>query len=65
MEQPLLSVAHLTEAGNRVTLGDKDGQVVNVATGRTIALERPGRVYIMKMFIPDAAAQAPFRRQGA
>ena len=65
VEQPLLSVAHLTEAGNRVTLGDRDGQVVNVATGRTIALERRGRVYIMKMFIPDAAAQAPFRRQGA
>ncbi len=65
VEQPLLSVAHLTEAGNRVTLGDKDGQVVNVATGRTIALERRGRVYIMKMFIPDAAAKPPFRRQGA
>ena len=65
VEQPLLSVAHLTEAGNLVTLGDKDGQVVNVATGRTIALERRGRVYIMKMFIPDPAAQPPFRRQGA
>ena len=65
VEQPLLSVAHLTEAGNRVTLGDKDGQVVNTVTGKTIALERRGRVYIMKMFIPDAATQAPFRRQGA
>ncbi len=65
VEQPLLSVAHLTEAGNLVTLGDKDGQVVNVASGKTIALERRGRVYIMKMFIPDAAAQLPFRRQGA
>ena len=65
VEQPLLSVAHLTEAGNVVSLGDKDGQVVNVATGKTIALERRGRVYIMKMFIPEAAAQPPFRRQGA
>ncbi len=65
VEQPLLSVAHLTEAGNRVTLGDKDGQVLNVASGKTIALERRGRVYIMKMFIPDAAAQLPFQRQGA
>ena len=65
VEQPLLSVAHLTEAGNIVTLGDKDGKVVNVATGRTIALERRGRIYIMKMFIPDAAATPPFRRQGA
>jgi hypothetical protein len=65
VEQPLLSVAHLTEAGNLVTLGDKDGKVVNVATGKAIALERRGRVYIMKMFIPDAVAQLPFRRQGA
>jgi hypothetical protein len=65
VEQPLLSVAHLTEAGNVVTLGDKSGKVVNATTGKTIALERRGRVYIMKMFIPDAVAQPPFRRQGA
>ena len=65
VEQPLLSVAHLTEAGNRVTLGDKDGQIVNIATGRTIGLERRGRVYIMKMFIPDVTAKPPFQRQGA
>ena len=65
VEKPLLSVAHLTEAGNLVALGDKDGRVVNLATGKTIALERRGRVYILKMFIADAAAQLPFRRQGA
>ncbi len=58
-------VAHLAEAGNRVTLGDKGGQIVNIVTGRTIALERRGRIYVMKMFIPEAAAQQPFRRQGA
>jgi hypothetical protein len=38
---------------------------VNLKTGRTIALERRGGVYIMKMFIPDAAAPLPFGRQGA
>jgi hypothetical protein len=48
-----------------VTLGDKSGKIVNATTGKTIALERRGRVYIMKMFIPGAAAQLPFRRQGA
>ncbi len=65
VEQPLLSVAHLTEAGNRVTLGDKDGQIVNTTTGRTIGLERRGRVYIMKMYIPAVTAKPPFQRQGA
>jgi hypothetical protein len=36
-----------------------------MATGRSIALERRGNIYYMKMFIPDAAAPLPFRRQGA
>jgi hypothetical protein len=64
VEQPLISVAHLTEAGNRVELGETEGRILNLSTGRTIALERRGRVYIMKMYIPDVAA-APFGRQGA
>ena len=64
VEQPLLSVAHLTSAGNRVELGHTSGRVVNIKTGRAIALERRGGVYILKMFIPDAAP-LPFRRQGA
>ena len=65
VEQPLLSVAHLTSAGNLVQLGDTDGTVVNLHTGRTIALERRGNIYYMKMFIADAAAPLPFHRQGA
>jgi hypothetical protein len=65
VEQPLLSVAHLTAAGNICELGHADGRVVNIQTGRSIALQRRGGVYIMKMFLPDAAAQLPFRRQGA
>ncbi len=40
VDQPLLSVAHLASAGNRVELGHASGRVVNLATGRTIALER-------------------------
>jgi len=64
VEQPLISVAHLTAAGNRVELGDTDGRVLNVLSGRTIGLQRRGGVYIMKMFIADPEPQ-PFRRQGA
>jgi hypothetical protein len=65
VEQPLLSVAHLTAAGNRVELGHTDGRIVSLSTGRSIALERRGGVYILKMFLADGAAPAPFRRQGA
>ncbi len=65
VEQPLMSVSHLTSAGNLVQLGETDGNVVNLKTGRSIGLERRGGVYIMKMFIPDAAAPLPFGRQGA
>ena len=65
VEQPLVSVAHLTSAGNLVQLGDTDGKVINLCTGRSIALERRGNIYYMQMFIPDAAAPLPFRRQGA
>jgi hypothetical protein len=65
VEQPLLSVSHLTSAGNMVQLGDAAGKIVNVQTGRSIALERRGGVYIMKMWVPDAAAPLPFGRQGA
>ena len=65
VEQPLLSVAHLTAAGNRVELGATDGRIVNLSTGRAIALEKRGGVYILKMFIADAAAPLPFGRQGA
>ncbi len=65
VDQPLLSVAHLTGAGNRVELGHANGRVVNLKTGRTIALERRGGVYIMRMYIADAVSPAPFGRQGA
>ena len=65
VEKPLLSVTHLTAAGNRVELGHTDGRVVNLKTGRSIALERRNGTYIMKMLIADAVAPAPFRRQGA
>jgi hypothetical protein len=65
VEQPLLSVAHLTAAGNKVELGANDGRIVNLLTGRTIALEKRGGVYLLKMFIPDGVAAAPFGRQGA
>ncbi len=65
VEQPLLSVAHLTEAGNRVSLGAKDGEVLNLVTGRRIALERRGRVDTLTMLIAEHAATRPLQRPWA
>ncbi len=65
MEQLLLSVAHLTAAGNKVELGANDGRIINLSTGRTIALEKRGGVYLLKMFVAYGEAPLPFRRQGA
>ena len=65
VEQPLMSVAHLTAAGNRVELGHADGRIVSLSTGRTIAIERRGGVYILNMFVADGPAPLPFGRQGA
>jgi hypothetical protein len=48
-----------------VELGHTDGRIVHITSGRSIALERRGGVYIMKMVLASAAAPAPFRRQGA
>ncbi len=65
VEQPLLSVAHLTAAGNRVEMGGSGGRIVNLTTGRTIALEKRGGVYLLKMLVVTGEPPAPFRRQGA
>ncbi len=65
VEQPLLSVAHLTAAGNRVEMGSVDGRIFNLTTGRTIALEKRGGVYLLKMLVVSGGPPAPFRRQGA
>jgi uncharacterized protein (DUF1684 family) len=65
VEQPLLSVAHLTAAGNKVELGASDGRIVNLTTGKAIALEKRGGVYLLKMFVAYGEAPLPFHRQGA
>ncbi len=65
VEQPLLSVAHLTAAGNRVEMGGNGGRIVNLTTGRAIALEKRGGVYLLKMLVATGEPPAPFRRQGA
>ena len=63
VERPLISVAQLTSAGNRVVLNDTGGQIVNAKTGKTIELVRRGGVYLLLMSIGVGAASG-FPRQG-
>jgi hypothetical protein len=65
VEQPLLSVAHLTAAGNRVELLAHEGRIVHISTGRTIMLEKRGGVYLLKMHVEGEGTPLPFPRQGA
>ena len=63
VERPLISVAQLTSAGNRVVLNDTGGQIVNAKTGKTIELVRRGGVYLLLMSIGVGVA-SDFPRQG-
>ncbi len=56
VERPLISVAQLTSAGNRVVLNDTGGQIVNAKAGK-------GGVYLLLMSIGVGVA-SDFLRQG-
>lgn len=62
VERLFISVAKLAAAGNRVELGKNSGKIVNDKTGRTIALQRSGGVYVLRMNV--SAAPSDFPRQG-
>ena len=59
VDQPLLSVAHLTSAGNRVELGHASGRAINLTTRREIALERRGAVYTLRLYIAGGPGPSP------
>ena len=61
VERPLISVTQLTAAGHRVVLGTAGGQIVHVASGRTIDLVKRGGVYLLLMSVGAASG---FPRQG-
>ena len=63
VERPLISVTQLTSAGHRVVLGDTGGQIVHVASGRTIDLVKRGGVYLLLMNVGIGVASG-FPRQG-
>ena len=63
VERPLISVTQLTAAGHQVVLGPAGGQIVHVASGRTIDLVKRGGVYLLLMNVGIGAASG-FPRQG-
>ena len=69
VERVLIGVTPLTESGHMVKLGKDGGEIMHVATGRRIALQRRGGVYHLPMFflVPNegpAAHAQDFQRQG-
>jgi len=63
VERPLISVTQLTAAGHRVVVGPAGGQIVHVASGRTIDLVKRGGVYLLLMNMGIGVASG-FPRQG-
>ena len=51
VERPLIAVSQLAAAGNRVMLGEKGGEVVNVKAGRKMGLLHRGGVYVLHMWV--------------
>ena len=54
VDRPLISVARLVDAGNRVVFEPSGGSITHVATGRSVQLLRDGNVYALDMHIPPA-----------
>ena len=49
--RPLISVARLVDAGNRVVFGPTGGFIAHAATGRRVQLVRDGNVYTLDMHV--------------
>ncbi len=78
VERPLISVAKLADAGNRVVIDAAGGRIEHCASGRTVRLIRDGNVFVLGMYVVDdpeeeergrgaakasKASAASFRRQ--
>jgi hypothetical protein len=67
VERPLIAVSHLSAAGNKVIFSKTGGEVVNTATGKRIAFQKKGGVYVLRMWIPGPkeSSPTPFPRPAA
>ena len=57
VERPLVSVARMADAGNKVVMEKNGGYVEHVATGKRIALLREGNVFVLDMHLDDPAPE--------
>ena len=66
VDRCLLAVTELNDAGNDVILRKHGGEIIHVASGRRVALQRKGGVYVVKMWIKnvDGTAASDFPRPG-
>ena len=51
VDRPLISVARLVDAGNRVVFGPSGGFIAHMAAGRRVELVRGGNVYTLDMHL--------------
>jgi hypothetical protein len=69
VERPLIAVSHLSAAGNKVIFTKEGGEIVNIASGRKIKIQRKGGVYVLRMWVPGpttpSRATPPFARLAA
>ena len=52
VERPLIAVSHLSAAGNKVIFTKPGGEIVNIASGKKIKIQRKGGVYVLRMWVP-------------
>ena len=52
VERPLIAVSHLSAAGNNVIFTKTGGEIVNIASGKKIKIQRKGGVYVLRMWVP-------------
>ena len=65
VDRPLISVARLVDAGNRVVFGPTGGFIAHVATGRRVQLVRDGNVYTLDMHLPPDPEEEGGTRRGS
>ena len=68
VERPLIAVSHLSAAGNKVVFTKTGGELVNIASGKTIRIQRKGGVYVLRMWVPGPTAPSKtslFARQAS
>jgi hypothetical protein len=68
VERPLIAVSHLSAAGNKVIFTKTGGEIVNIASGKKIKIQRKGGVYVLRMWVPGPTTPgktSPFARQAS